>query len=132
MAKPAIFFLLIALFCGYSMIVYTTATQSPVELPVSEMKLVASGKNIYQQYNCQACHQLFGLGGYLGPDLTNAWSDPARGNLMMHAVLQSGGNRMPDFHFNQNQISSLLAYLKYIDATSTADRTKDKDLYSKN
>jgi nitric oxide reductase subunit C len=131
MVRPAIFIILIGLFCAYSVVIYTTATTNKIDLPAAEMKMVAEGKSIYQEYNCQACHQLFGLGGYLGPDLTNAWSDPGRGKIMMIALLQSGGNRMPDFHFNQKQIASLVTYLKYIDATSTADRTKTQALYSK-
>ena len=124
MAKPAIFILLIVLFCGYSVVVYTKATESSYSLNAVEQKLVSEGKALYQEYNCQSCHQVYGLGGYLGPDLTNAWSDPARGEHMMRALLQSGGSRMPNFKFNQHQTESILAYLKYIDATSTADRIK--------
>ena len=113
------------MFVGYSSIVYTKATQSDYILSTAEQKKVSKGKSIYQQYNCQSCHQVYGLGGYLGPDLTNAWSDPARGENTIRALLQSGGNRMPDFKFNQHQIESLTAYLKYIDGTTAKDRTKN-------
>jgi nitric oxide reductase subunit C len=121
MARLVVFIILIALFAGYSVVVYTTATQSDRILSTTEQKLVSQGKSIYQEYNCQSCHQVYGLGGYLGPDLTNAWSDPARGENTLRAFLQSGGNRMPNFNFNHQQIESLIAYLKYIDGTSAKD-----------
>ena len=122
MARFYVFIILIALFAGYSVVVYTTATQSDRILSPTEQKLVSQGKSIYQQYNCQSCHQVYGLGGYLGPDLTNAWSDPARGENTIRAFLQSGGSRMPNFHFNRQQIESLIAYLKYIDGTTVKNR----------
>ncbi len=84
-----------------------------------EQKLAEMGKQIYQQYNCQACHQLYGLGGYLGPDLTPAYSDPHRGKMLIKAMLVSGGIRMPAFQFNDEQIEAITAYLKYVDTTAT-------------
>ena len=124
MVRFSVFLILIALFVAYSLVIYTKATQSDPILPTAEQKIVSKGKAIYQQYNCQSCHQVYGLGGYLGPDLTNAWSDPARGENAIRALLRSGGNRMPNFHFDQQQIESLIAYLKYIDATTAKDRAK--------
>ena len=37
--------------------------------------LACEGKIVFQKYNCISCHQLYGLGGYLGPDLTNVISE---------------------------------------------------------
>ena len=124
MVRFSVFLILIALFAGYSLVIYMKATQSDHILPIAEQKIVSKGKAIYQQYNCQSCHQVYGLGGYLGPDLTNAWSDPSRGENIIRALLKSGGNRMPNFNFDQQQIESLIAYLKYIDATTAKDRAK--------
>ena len=67
-----------------------------------------------------SCHQVYGLGGYLGTDLTKAYSDKRRGEAYMRALLQSGGNRMPDFKFNKNQVDALIAYLKYVDQTAAS------------
>ncbi len=33
------------------------------------------GKQIWLQNNCQTCHQIYGFGGFLGPDLTNRGKD---------------------------------------------------------
>ncbi|MCH7870146.1 MAG: c-type cytochrome, partial [Planctomycetes bacterium] len=33
--------------------------------------MAKSGLAIWRENNCQACHQIYGYGGFLGPDLTN-------------------------------------------------------------
>ncbi|MFZ1857100.1 MAG: hypothetical protein WAU29_07005, partial [Chitinophagaceae bacterium] len=60
----------------------------------------------------------------LGPELTTAYSDPQRGELFMKALLQAGGRRMPNFHFNENEISAIITYLKYVDATAVSYKKK--------
>lgn len=82
------------------------------------------GKLLYQQYNCTSCHQLFGLGGYLGPELTTVISQPGKGPQYAKAFFKSGINRMPDFHLNNQQIDELIAYLTYVDETATSYKTK--------
>ncbi len=77
------------------------------------------GKLLWQQYNCTACHQVYGLGGFLGPDLTNTYS--LRGPDYIKAFLQSGTVAMPNFHFNEKELNALLAYLQNIDASGKAD-----------
>ena len=75
------------------------------------------GKLLFQKYNCTACHQLYGLGGYMGPDLTNAMSRSGIGEMYVRALLQNGTERMPNFHLSEEEIKSLVAYLKYVDKT---------------
>ena len=120
MIKIIIACLLFLFFIVYSGFIYTRGTASDIIIPASEQKLADEGKLIYQQYNCQSCHQVYGLGGYLGPDLTTAWSDPHRGEMLIKAMLVSGGNSMPAFGFNDEQIRALTAYLKYVDTTATS------------
>jgi len=114
--KPFIFISLFTLYTGYSLLVYTKGTEnhSVDKNSVS----IRQGKLIFQQYNCISCHQIYGLGGYLGPDLTNAWSDPQRGPAYMNALLVSGGSRMPDFHLNKNEVKALMDYFRYVDSSS--------------
>lgn len=109
-------FLLIAFF-AYSLWIYTDATNygSTMNLKQSE------GKRIYHENNCQSCHQIFGLGGYLGPELTTVYSDKHRGEAYAEAFLKNvGGTRMPNFNFNDEEIDALLAYLKYVDENATS------------
>jgi nitric oxide reductase subunit C len=119
MIKLATLAILLISYLGYSALVYTKGTQSPLSITIEEQQKITEGKQIYQQYNCQACHQLYGLGGYLGPELTTAYSDKNRGEAFMRAMLHAGGNRMPNFHFSASQIDALIAYLKYVDTTAS-------------
>lgn len=84
------------------------------------------GKQIYQEYNCQSCHQLFGLGGYLGPELTTVISDKNRGELYARILLENGAIRMPNFHLSPKQVNALIDYLKYVDANAFTYKTDGK------
>jgi nitric oxide reductase subunit C len=109
------FVLLCVTFFSYSFCLYL--------LPPVKVKDVSDetgyGKLLWQQYNCNACHQVYGLGGFLGPDLTNTYS--TRGPAYIKAFLQNGNAIMPNFHFNDRELKSLLAYLQDIDASGKAD-----------
>ena len=125
--KPLVFLFLIITFSCYSYFVYTKGTDS---LPIisSEKELIVKGKLLWQDKNCNACHQIFGLGGYLGPELTNEMSQPGKGKVYVQAILAHGINRMPDYHLNQDEINSLIAFLQYVD---TASRTSYSSLNEK-
>ncbi len=86
----------------------TTTTE-----PISEQAL--EGRIIWQQNNCQACHQLYGFGGFLGPDLTNVTGriDEKR----IHQVLTMGSGQMPAFNLEQSEIDSLAAFLAAMNET---------------
>lgn len=111
---------LISLYALYSFFVYTNGTNEQLTLSLSlpEKQQIDKGKSLFQQYNCISCHQIYGLGGYLGPELTTAYSDPRRGEPFIRAFLQAGGPRMPKFGFSQEEIDALTHYLKYVDATA--------------
>jgi nitric oxide reductase subunit C len=102
----------------YTVIVYTKGTENRIRLTATEGLKVDHGKKLFQQYNCIACHQLYGLGGYLGPELTTAYSDKNRGELYMKAFLTGGGMRMPNFHFKNDEIDAIISYLRYVDSTA--------------
>lgn len=119
MVKILVFALLFVSFACYSLLVYTRGTQDRVKMDERANVMADKGKQLFQQYNCISCHQLYGLGGFLGPELTTAWSDPQRGELYMRTFLKYGGPRMPNFHFNEAEISSLVSFLRYVDSTAS-------------
>lgn len=123
MNKILIFGGLLTAYFIYTGFVYTAGTSIPQQPAAEQTPLIREGQAIYQQYNCMACHQLYGLGGYLGPELTTAYSDPGRGPGFMRAFLQAGGPRMPRFGFSEQQINALLAYLQWVDATAVTYKT---------
>lgn len=104
----------VACFFLQGALVYTDAGSNPGSTtPLSPV--AREGEALFRANGCQSCHQLFGMGGFLGPDLTNAARrvPPAR----FAEVLQYGTPTMPAFHLDQAQRGAILAYLEAIDAT---------------
>lgn len=80
---------------------------------------VDAGRTLWHKLDCNACHQVYGLGGYLGPDLTNVYS---RGGAdYIKAFLRVGTPVMPRFNLDEEQMDQLVAYLRHLDASGTAD-----------
>jgi len=110
--KRVVFFTLVAAYVIYTSFVYTqgTFTENPITASASH------GRQIFRENNCIACHQLYGLGGYMGPDLTNVISN--KGQNYVRTFLEKGTAKMPDFNLKENEIRSLIDYLSYVDSTS--------------
>ena len=107
-----IYSLLGVAFVLFSGFVYTQAV--PENVTSTDPKAV-HGKMLWQQKNCSSCHQLYGLGGYLGPDLTNVISTKSKGRNYAAAILKTGTQVMPNFHLNDTEIEALLAFLEQAD-----------------
>jgi len=73
------------------------------------------GRGLWMGNNCQACHQLYGFGGFLGPDLTNAASRLERDQL--DAQLTLGQGQMPSFEMDADEVDALWAFLVAMDQT---------------
>lgn len=113
--RTGILVALIAAFLVYSITLYTRA--------IAVNEAVADGRLVWQKYNCQACHQLYGLGGYLGPDLTNICSAPGKGDVYISALIQSGTRQMPAFQLNEDEMKALLGFLRGVDQTGDGRMT---------
>ena len=118
--KLKIFLALFSLFFIYTLFVYTKGAEGP---PIAMNEKAIEGKLLFQKYNCTACHQLYGLGGYLGPELTTIISQPGR-EPYSRAILKTGTQRMPDFHLNEAEVDNLIEFLKYVDATAITYKGK--------
>jgi nitric oxide reductase subunit C len=111
----SILFALCAAFALYTASVYLRGDGSAKHVqPDAEAE---AGQQLWQEKNCQSCHQLYGLGGYLGPDLTNV---AAKGRPYMRVFIRNGTARMPDFHLNAAEVDQLLAFLSWVDASGKA------------
>lgn len=106
---------LCASFLAYSFSLYLSPR------PAVADTLAGEGKLVYQKYNCQSCHQLYNLGGYLGPDLTNCYSATGKGPLFIKAMVAAGTKQMPAFQLSDKQMEALLAFFKAMDATGSSD-----------
>lgn len=114
-SKFTLFTLFSALFLSYSVFLYCN---QPKRVD-SNFAQADHGKMVWQQYNCNACHQIYGQGGFLGPDLTNSYSK--RGEKYIDAYMQSGTNIMPNFHLSDEERNALILYLKSVDQSGSAD-----------
>ncbi|MBL7899195.1 MAG: cytochrome c [Crocinitomicaceae bacterium] len=110
--KRFIFFSLVFAYISFSIFVYTKGTDTKSGMNMNARE----GKKIFQEKNCIACHQIYGLGGYMGPDLTNVIS--LKGELYTRSFIENGTAKMPDFDLNTRQVNALIAYLSFIDSTT--------------
>ena len=83
---------------------------------------VVSGKRVWQRRNCQDCHTLLGIGGYLAPEMTK--EADRRDAQFLAAWLENPqafkpGTTMPDQHLDRDQIDGLVAFLQWTSKIDT-------------
>lgn len=115
--KVIVFGALSILFIAYSVFVYSSANIKNVGSLSAEAQ---KGKLVFQKYNCGACHQVYGLGGYMGPDLTNVLNSEGKGKEYAKAFIVYGTVKMPNFKLPQEEVNSLLAFLEDVSKTGNA------------
>lgn len=110
---------LVAAFAVQTYLVYSdpTGEKNPA---LSEQAL--AGREIWLSKNCQVCHQLYGFGGFLGPDLTN--SAPRLERNRLKELLTTGSKQMPAFHMTDTEIAQLYAFLSEIDKTGIGEPSR--------
>ena len=114
MAK-IIWTLLFVSFITYSGIVYRDCDPKESNLNETEMPdhSIKNGWMLWQEKNCQSCHQMYGLGGYMGPDLTNVSSE--KGAEYMKGFIKNGTAKMPNFKLEDQQVADLISFLAWVD-----------------
>ena len=120
--------IMLILFISYNYHLYLDNTTASTKQLLS--KDAIDGQKIWQDNNCTACHQLYGLGGYLGPDLTNIISNPTKGKDYAKAFFNSGINSMPKFNFTENEKNKLIYFLTEVDQTGYYPNKNAKFNYS--
>ncbi len=111
---------LVACFAIQTGLVYSddTAYQNA---PLTSLAL--EGRELWMDHNCQTCHQIYGFGGFLGPDLTNAAARLTRDRI--EQVLTKGSLQMPAFGFSSRQIAAMESYLVALNDTGIGQARKD-------
>ena len=64
---------------------------------------------------------MYGLGGYLGPDLTNVYSRSGNNEYYIRAIVKSGVKQMPAFEISEEEMNALLQFLKNVDQSGTSN-----------
>lgn len=116
-----IFFTLVIAFGAYSIHFYLPDTNSNEQPQSFNHDQAGEGRLVWQKYNCQSCHQLYGLGGYLGPDLTNIISADNKGEPFVRAFVAGGTAQMPAYKLAEDEMQLLIEFLKMTDASGKAD-----------
>lgn len=113
-ARQLLLSFLVACFAAQTWLVYSDPAGT--EAVLSEE--AAAGQTVWRENNCQSCHQLYGFGGFLGPDLTNAIDglSPER----LESILTVGSGQMPAFQLEADARAALTTYLQEIDATGVS------------
>lgn len=111
--------ILILIFIGYTIVIYTQPTRNITNYPFN-LKNAQAGRLVWQNYNCQSCHQLYSLGGYLGPDLTNEMAK-SNAEIIIKNIVKSGTGAMPAFKLNETELNNLIAFLKMTNESGIAD-----------
>ncbi|MCC6252332.1 MAG: cytochrome c [Bacteroidia bacterium] len=115
--KILIFIILLISFLIYTNVLYFTELK-PIPAP---NKSAQRGKILWQEKNCTSCHQLYGLGGHLGPDLTNIYENKPESYIKV--FLKNGTNVMPNFHLSEQEINDFMEFFKYTNSTGIANPT---------
>ncbi len=123
--------ILFSVFVVYTCFVYTCCDQknAPSTPPDSR---VNAGWTLWQEKNCQSCHQVYGLGGYLGPDLTNTAGDPYKGEKYIYSFIKNGTGKMPNFNLNDSEVNNLVAFLVWVDRSGKNIVPKEKVTWTGN
>ncbi len=114
--RRLIFFCLTGLFVVQTFLTWSTSTAVPEgKGTLNEQAL--RGRTLFNQFNCTACHQFYGLGGYMGPDLTNVTTD--KSSEYAKALIMHGSGTMPNLGVTAEQADDLIAYLEAMAASGT-------------
>lgn len=115
------FFLLGTAVCSVAFIGLTVDTFQRIPKQTHAENLtpeVIRGKHLFDSNNCMGCHTIMGEGAYYAPELTKVFE--RRGATYIHAILKDpqamfpNDRKMVNYHFSDEQISDLTAFLKWV------------------
>ena len=86
-AKKIMMAFLVAAFAVQTALVYSDEPTGPID------EEAIRGRELWHDNGCQVCHQFYGQGGFLGPDLTNAYSSVD--TVRLRSLLTIGSGQMP-------------------------------------
>lgn len=119
--KPLFVFIFLSIsFLIYSFFLYKKSFVKIEKRDIS-IELATKGRLIFQKYNCQDCHQLYGLGGYLGPDLTNVYHKYNGNKDALNAFFKGGMKQMPEFNLSEIESNQLIEFFKLTNESGSAD-----------
>ncbi|WP_374075266.1 c-type cytochrome [Bdellovibrio bacteriovorus] len=118
------FFLIGTIVCSGCFVLLTVDTIQRVPKQTRSENItpeVIHGKDLWEQNNCMGCHTIMGEGAYYAPELTKVYE--RRGEAFIKSMLKDpaamypGQRKMQQYNFTEEEINSLIAFLKWIGET---------------
>jgi mono/diheme cytochrome c family protein len=76
---------------------------------------LTAGRHLFETQGCRGCHKLNGIGGSIGPDLTEEGASHRSPDWLERHFLApnqvSSGSAMPNYHFTHDQARDLTYYM---------------------
>jgi len=113
-ARQILILILVGVFATQTWLVYSDPAGRTHALSSQAME----GMAIWRENNCQSCHQIYGFGGFLGPDLTNSFGTLSPEHL--ESILTVGAGQMPAFRLDHEERAAITSYFREIDATGVS------------
>lgn len=87
---------------------------------------VVKGKQVWEKYNCNDCHTIFGFGGYYAPDLTKVYWRLDESTIRTivknpDQVYANAPRRMQEVNISDEEVDNLIAFFKW---TSEVDNNE--------
>ena len=129
------FFLSGTALCGLAFIGLTVDTFQRIPAQTRSAQLTDAarrGKHLWERNNCMGCHTLLGEGAYYAPELTKVVD--RRGKEWMKVFLRDpeamfpGKRRMVNYHFTEDEIGAVIAFLDWIGRIDTNGFPAEPDL----
>ena len=84
---------------------------------------VVRGKHLWETRNCVGCHTILGEGAYFAPELGNVYQRRGPEFIKVWMKIQptgvAGRRQMPQFHFSEQQLDDIVAFLKWTSEINT-------------
>jgi ubiquinol-cytochrome c reductase cytochrome b subunit len=95
------------------------ALAAPSHPTTPENQLVVDGQKVFRDINCSYCHSINGVGGAVGPDLSNIASTLTKEQITQY--LQNPDSMVPNtlhpkLQFTAQELTALVAYLETLGA----------------
>ena len=111
---------MVVIYILVSAVVYTDYPRGHTGQPLTALE--REGLGVWRRNNCQACHQIYGFGGFLGPDLTNRITQDTL-DEEIEWILEEGSGRMPALRLPEEDRAAVLAFLRAVNRTGQSQPT---------
>ena len=120
-------------FAAFVLLTLDTIKQVPKQTHEENItEYVKRGKDLWDHNNCMGCHTIMGEGAYYAPELTKVYE--RRGEGFIRAMLKDpesmypGQRKMVNYHFKEEEMTDIIAFLKWIGEVDLNGFPKKPDL----